>query len=174
MGVGLLFLAKLCDFLLSQSVFMTSNPLCEGRVGRRSQTKSEANMKIKSQSVGYYNCLAKRGANICRSFVPVSANGTSLKGLVSATYDTLVAVFGEPTFVSEYQDDKVTCSWGLVLAEGGNGHPVVATIYDWKVYGPTPKGMYEWHIGGFCPMAVYSVKAAIAQYEANRDGFFAV
>ena len=131
-------------------------------------------MKIKSQSVLSYNSLAQKGANICRSFVPVSADNTSLKGLVTVTYDTLVAVFGAPTFVSEYQDDKVTCSWELVLAEGGNGHPVVATIYDWKVYGPTPKGPYEWHIGGFSSMAVYSVQAAIAQYEAKRDGFFAV
>ena len=78
---------------------------------------------------------------------------TSLQGYVTSTYDDLVGVFGEP----QYQNDgKVTCEWNLKFADG-----TVATIYDYKE-GTTPKGAYDWHVGGFNQYAVKRVTEALS------------
>ena len=69
-------------------------------------------------------------------------NGTSFKGDFYATYDEIVAVFGQPDFGPNKDGDKVTCEWCLEFEDG-----TVATIYDWKQY-ETPMGNYLWHIGG--------------------------
>jgi hypothetical protein len=70
-------------------------------------------------------------------------NGTSLKGYITATYEELVAVFGQPTHgPDDREGDKVTCEWQLLFEDG-----TYATIYDWKT-DYTPMGAYEWHIGG--------------------------
>ena len=66
------------------------------------------------------------------------SNMTSLQGYVETTYDTLVAVFGEPL----RGGDKTTVEWILKFEDG-----TVATIYDWKEY-DTPMGEYDWHVGG--------------------------
>jgi hypothetical protein len=70
-------------------------------------------------------------------------NGTCLKGYLAATYDELVAVFGEPTCgPDDRENDKVTCEWQLLFEDG-----TYATIYDWKT-DHTPMRFYDWHIGG--------------------------
>lgn len=72
--------------------------------------------------------------------------GTSLQGYVYASYDDLVSVFGQPSVGPDKpsSDEKVTCEWNLEFEDG-----TVATIYDWKEYtGKTPRGRYEWHVGG--------------------------
>lgn len=69
-----------------------------------------------------------------------SVNGTSHKGYVETTYNTLVKVFGQPKEGSA--DGKTTCEWRIEFDDG-----VVATIYDWKTR-TTPKDLYYWHIGG--------------------------
>lgn len=70
-------------------------------------------------------------------------NGTSLKGYITATYDELADVFGEPTCGPDDRlDDKVTCEWQLLFEDG-----TYATIYDWKEHA-TPMGQHSWHIGG--------------------------
>ena len=61
-----------------------------------------------------------------------------LQGYVTTTYDNLVEVFGQPDKAYE----KATVQW--VLKKKNNG---TIYIYDWKET-RTPKGMYEWHIGG--------------------------
>jgi hypothetical protein len=68
-------------------------------------------------------------------------NGTSLKGYIHTTYQELVDKLGEPR-VDFCGDGKVTCEWIVEDSEGNIG-----TIYDWKT-GSTPKGSYDWHIGG--------------------------
>ena len=68
-------------------------------------------------------------------------NGTSLKGYVLTTYDNLVEIFGEPTFLGS-EDGKTTAEWIIEFEDG-----LVATIYDWKM-GETPMDLYEWHVGG--------------------------
>jgi hypothetical protein len=69
------------------------------------------------------------------------ANGTCLRGYVSATYDALAGALGEP-ITGRSGDGKTTCEWILKFDCGS-----IATIYDWKM-GITPKSKYEWHIGG--------------------------
>lgn len=64
---------------------------------------------------------------------------TGLVGYVMTDYKTLVEKLGEPHYTGE--GEKVTCEWQIVIDS------VVATIYDWKEH-ETPKGMYDWHIGG--------------------------
>ena len=64
--------------------------------------------------------------------------GTSLQGYVTTTYAFLVEKLGKPL----EGDDKVTAEWILKFEDG-----TVATIYDYKEY-RTPKGVYDWHIGG--------------------------
>jgi hypothetical protein len=77
-----------------------------------------------------------------------SVSGTSLQGYVTARYDQLVAVFGEPDLTN---GDKVTAEWCLDFEDG-----TAATIYDWKEY-ETPMGQYRWHIGGKSQAAVSAV-----------------
>ena len=81
------------------------------------------------------------------------ANGTHLQGNVYATYDQLVARFGQPTGGG----DKTTVEWVLVFEDG-----TVATIYDWKEY-ETPMYAYDWHIGGKNKTSVTRVTQALKQ-----------
>ena len=70
-------------------------------------------------------------------------DGTSLKGHITVTYNSLVKVFGQP---DSFGGDKTTVEWRLLFANG-----TVATIYDWKeITSPKdhPDDKYEWHIGG--------------------------
>lgn len=67
------------------------------------------------------------------------ANGTSLQGYLTTTFDRLVELLGEPLEGSG--DGKTTAEWIVEL--GGE----TATIYDWKLKS-TPKDLYEWHVGG--------------------------
>jgi len=81
------------------------------------------------------------------------ANGTSLQGYIMATYDQLVARFGQP----DEGGDKTTVEWVLAFADG-----TIATIYDWKEY-ETPMGLYSWHIGGRSQKAVDRVTSTFKQ-----------
>lgn len=65
---------------------------------------------------------------------------TGLVGYVMTDYKTLVSKLGKPHITGD--GEKVTCEWQIVI-----DNQVVATIYDWKEH-ETPKGMYDWHIGG--------------------------
>ena len=83
--------------------------------------------------------------------------GTHLQGHFTASYDELVAAFGEPTYMAERDGgfDKVWTEWNLefrVPTEDDDFDYVTATIYDWKEDSPydsrTGK-VYRWNIGGF-------------------------
>lgn len=83
-------------------------------------------------------------------------NGTCLQGYVTATYDEIVEVFGEPSFkidapVGSGEEDKVETEWEII-GKDYFGNEIPVTIYDWKCYdcGTTSRSgkPFEWHIGG--------------------------
>ena len=53
---------------------------------------------------------------------------TSIKGYITATYNQLVEVLGEPTFNTPSGDGKTQVEW---VVEFENDY---YTIYDWKTY----------------------------------------
>lgn len=88
----------------------------------------------------------------------IAANGTSLMGYFTATYNEVVAKFGEP--IAGDPGDKVTVEWVVVFEDD-----TVATIYDWKTESPayTPDEPYEWHIGGHEMKAAEYILAEMAK-----------
>jgi hypothetical protein len=85
-----------------------------------------------------------------------SIGGTSLQGYVTASYDQLVKVFGEPDFGPNAADgDKVTCEWDIMFSDG-----TPATIYDWKEE-ETPMHETEWHVGGKSKQAILNVNQVL-------------
>lgn len=74
-------------------------------------------------------------------------HGSSLVGYMRTTYDDIVKVLGEPHYVSD-GSDKITAEWYIRFVDG----PLV-TIYDYKEE-ETPKGLYDWHIGGISKNAL--------------------
>ena len=81
------------------------------------------------------------------------ANGTSLQGYVTTTYDKLVELLGDPLPGSS--DGKTTCEWILEFEDN-----TIATIYDWKL-SSTPKNLYDWQIGGASLKALDYVEEAL-------------
>jgi len=74
-------------------------------------------------------------------------SGTSFKGFVYATYDQLLACFGDPAI--NMDNDKTDAEWVVDTQHG------VATIYNYKdgksYLGDAGLEMYkicEWHVGG--------------------------
>ena len=85
--------------------------------------------------------------------------GSSLKGHITASYDALVEVFGEPNVLNAEPsgDDKVHNEWGIRFSDGDDD--IYATIYDWKEHDAyvSHVGGYRWHIGGKQIEAVWYV-----------------
>lgn len=94
---------------------------------------------------------------------PINANGTSLRGYVTATYQQLVDVLGDPQHGPNcYDHDKITCEWVLKLEDG-----TIVTIYDYKC-NETPTCEYQWHVGGHPSKgAVRKLNRIIAPLEAT-------
>lgn len=76
------------------------------------------------------------------------ADRTSLQGYIDASYEELVAVFGEPDRVCD--EYKVDAEWTIRFENG-----VVATIYNYKdgkhycgEEGLDVEDIRDWHIGG--------------------------
>ena len=80
--------------------------------------------------------------------------GTWRQGFLTATYQDLVAVFGEP---EQQYDEKVQVEWCLTFTDG-----TVATIYDYRDCS-YPESITNWHIGGRCEDAVARVMEAMAE-----------
>jgi hypothetical protein len=99
------------------------------------------------------NTAANTGMWVCSPVTGNEANGTHLQGYVSAGYDRLVELLGEP--ISGDVEDKVTTEWVLVFT-GPEGERVTATLYDWKEYSLRCRqaARYDWHIGGHDKRAV--------------------
>ena len=70
------------------------------------------------------------------------ANNTWYQMEVTADYDVLVEVFGEPVEVGA--SSKVRAQWILDL--NGKTESCV-TIYDWKEYDKDVSEVREWHLG---------------------------
>lgn len=96
-------------------------------------------------------------------------NGSSLRGHLDVSYDTLVAVFGEPH--SDGDAYKVQAEWELEFEDG-----TVATIYDYKQgdayngpgQGTPPERVTDWHVGGFNADAFRYVKDALQNYRPTK------
>lgn len=82
----------------------------------------------------------------------IDVNGTWLQGYITATYQHLLNLFGEPDL---YVDNKVQVEWTLEY-DG-----TVITIYDYKNYGIDPKRNTNWHVGGFDAEAARLAKKLI-------------
>ena len=95
-----------------------------------------------------------------RNSKSISTTGTSLVGHLSASYDELVNLFGEPTYFDKSADNKVTTEWTLEFETTNNSKPyVIGTIYDWKTYdyNVCRDGVYNWHVGGLSTDAIDSI-----------------
>lgn len=88
------------------------------------------------------------------------ACGTCLQDYMTASFDTLVAIFGEPTYDITDRDEKVNFEW--VLTDGFD----VVTIYNWKDYDGGRRAQsddsYEWHIGGKSKIHALKLKSYIS------------
>ena len=78
----------------------------------------------------------------------ILTGGTSLRGYIKVTYETLCSIFGEPNGSDGYKSDA---EWEVEWSDG-----TVATIYNWKdgknycgeEDGLDAEDIVEWHIGG--------------------------
>ena len=85
---------------------------------------------------------------------------SSNQGSVVTTYKHLVSVFGPPHCEG---DDKTTVEWRVKFSDG-----VLASIYDWKAY-KTPKGLFNWSIGGYDKKASENVKMVLGPVQTTED-----
>ena len=97
------------------------------------------------------------------------ADGTSLKGSITTTYDKLYSLFGKPTYSSGDPYDKVNTEWiieGKIFFTEEDGYEdweyVTASVYNWKT-GGTPTETYDWHIGGKSYEAVELIQKILDQ-----------
>jgi len=100
----------------------------------------------------------------------VNIDGTYLQGYVSASYDTLKTLFGQPTESDGY---KIDCEWNVEFDDG-----TVVAIYNWKngfnylgADGLHPSQINEWHVGGHDSDAMHRIIETLAAYrEASQGG----
>ena len=90
----------------------------------------------------------------------IDINGTSLQGVLTATYKELCDLFGKPFDGDGY---KVDAEWGVRFEDG-----TVATIYNWKngknycgAEGKAVEQIMDWHIGGVSNAAVDKVQITL-------------
>lgn len=88
----------------------------------------------------------------------INLSGTHLQGYVTASYDELVALFGEP---EEGDGDKTQAEWDLEFWDG-----TVAAIYDWKS-SVRPEFETTWNIGGHNYNAVLHVESELSMLRAQ-------
>lgn len=93
----------------------------------------------------------------------IDPNMTSLQGYVTADYDVLTALFGEPMDGDGYKTDA---EWHLRFQPSN----LVATIYNWKNGrnylghdGLNVQAITEWNIGGHTPLAAKMVQTTIKE-----------
>ena len=98
--------------------------------------------------------------------------GTSLRGKVMASYETLVEVFGEPNIPA---GDQVWNDWGIEFEVGNpdddDWDVVDVTIYDWKEPDAdvARRGKYMWHVGAKTHLGVELVYAALGDEILKRN-----
>jgi hypothetical protein len=86
----------------------------------------------------------------------VDANGTSLMGEITCSYEKLRKLFGYPERGDGY---KVDAEWSIKFEDG-----TIATIYNWKdgknyngAKGKNVEDITIWHIGGHNQKAFINV-----------------
>ena len=84
----------------------------------------------------------------------LALHGSSLRGTITASYDTLVKTFGEPTPV--IGEDKMQVIWEMQFPDG-----TLIAIYDWKYDGQPVETITCWNVGGFSRQALWSVWEAL-------------
>lgn len=74
-----------------------------------------------------------------------SASGTSFHNVtITTSIQALTSLLGEPTYICDPIEDKVSVEWICETVEG-----YVVTIYDWKEYRHLSKDeQVTFHIGG--------------------------
>ena len=91
----------------------------------------------------------------------VNAGGTSLSGYLTANYDDLVTVFGEP-----HNDEgfKTDAGWDIEFEDG-----TIVTIYNWKNgknycgdEGEVTEEITDWNVGGNTNNDVKLLQEALA------------
>jgi len=97
-----------------------------------------------------------------------SANGTSFHDVtITASINDLTRLLGEPTYVGDFSEDKVTVEWICETQEGE-----VVTIYDWKEYRSIGKDeKIEFHLGGHSKMHTLDAKDEIID---NLKTYFSI
>lgn len=87
----------------------------------------------------------------------INYNMSCLQGYITADYERLVELFGEPTVGDEYKVDAV---WIVEFEDG-----TVATMYNWKNgrnylghEGDPVEVITRWNVGGFNKRAVRLVE----------------
>ena len=79
-------------------------------------------------------------------------SGSSRQGEVFTDYDTLLNLFGTPSYTDADPYEKVSCEWVLnVKVEDEDEDDYTyeqVSIYAWK-YGRIPTEKCQWNVGGF-------------------------
>lgn len=108
-------------------------------------------------------------------YTDVDANMTSRQGTINTTYDKLVSILGEPTYVDMDRNEKVNCEWSAKVTyqdpysdDPEDTKTEVVTIYNWCTES-IPYTLYPWHIGGHKQIAEEIVNAIIRN-EIKRSG----
>lgn len=77
-------------------------------------------------------------------------SGTFRVGTILATFEELVAKFGEPVWTRYTRDDLPDsyCNWYILIEDLDEDtfHPVA--IYDWCLDDRHPRDNGHWHVGG--------------------------
>ena len=84
-----------------------------------------------------------------------SAAGTSFHDItITTSINDLTRLLGEPSYVGDFSEDKVTVEWVCETIDG-----YIVTIYDWKEYRWIDKDeKIEFHIGGKNKMETMDAK----------------
>ena len=95
----------------------------------------------------------------------VDVNRPCRQGTINTTYDKIVSIMGEPTYVDMGRDEKVNCEWSAKVTyqnplsdDPDDTKTATVTIYNWCTES-IPYTLYPWHIGGHDILAEEVVSA---------------
>jgi hypothetical protein len=96
--------------------------------------------------------------------LPIKIGGTCGQGLITTTYDEIVARFGKQ-LTSGFDDYKSDAEWHIRWEDG-----MIGTIYNWKngrnylgSHGLDVWQITEWSIGGSSPDVVQRIRQIIRE-----------
>jgi|TARA_R110000772_G_scaffold239842_1_gene351925 hypothetical protein len=123
-----------------------------------------------------YNYIMHNIVNI-RNSQSINTTGSSLIGHITGTYTELIKAFGEPTYIENSADDKVSTEWNLEFELADNTTPyIIGTIYDWKRYdgGEACRGgdKFVWNVGGMNYKALELIQEKLGKEQTEPVGEF--